>query len=88
MNTTDKNQLIEQIQNWQVADPNNRTAFVLLIEDDKFSSVIATDHTNMLKKALTSIMAENETIANIITQAVSICNLMPKTINQTPHDEA
>lgn len=88
MNTTDKKQLIEQIQNWQAADPKNRTAFVILIEDDNFSSGIATDHINMLKKALVSIMAENEPIANIITQAVSICNLMPKTINQTPHDEA
>lgn len=78
MNTTDKNQFIEQIQNWQQADPENRTAFVVLIEDDNFSSTIATDSLNMLKKALVSIMAENEPIANIITRAVSICNLMQK----------
>lgn len=78
MNTTDKNQLIEQISNWQAADPENRTTFVVLIEDDIFSSTIATDSLNMLKKALVSIMAENEPIANIITQAVSICNLMQK----------
>lgn len=52
MNTTDKNQFIEQIQNWQQADPENRTAFVVLIEDDNFSSTIATDSLNMLKKSL------------------------------------
>lgn len=52
MNTTDKNQFIEQIQNWQQADPENRTAFVVLIEDDNFSSTIATDSLNMLKKNL------------------------------------
>lgn len=88
MNTTDKNQFIEQIQNWQQADPENRTAFVVLIEDDYFSSTIATDSLNMLKKALVSIMAENEPIANIITRAVSICNLMQKNNYQTPPHEA
>ena len=88
MNTTDKNQFIEQIQNWQQADPENRTSFVVLIEDDNFSSTIATDSLNMLKKALVSIMAENEPIANIITRAVSICNLMQKNNYQTPPHEA
>lgn len=42
----------------------------------------------MLKKALVSIMAENEPIANIITQAISICNLMQKNNYQTPPHEA
>ena len=90
MNTTDKNQFIEQIQNWQQADPKNRTSFVVLIEDDNFSSTIATDSLNMLKmkKSLVSIMAENEPIANIITRAVSICNLMQKNNYQTPPHEA
>lgn len=88
MNTTDKNQFIEQIQNWQQADPKNRTSFVVLIEDDNFSSTIATDSLNMLKKALVAIMAENEPIANIITQAISICNLMQKNNYPTPPHEA
>lgn len=46
MNTTDKNQLIEQISNWQAADPENRTTFVVLIEDDIFSSTNTSSNEN------------------------------------------
>mgnify|MGYP001067601379 CR=1 FL=1 len=53
MNTTDKNQFIEQIQNWQQADPENRTAFVVLIEQPiSLTTEYAEDNTQRFSREI------------------------------------
>lgn len=69
MSKNDKRiQLFEQIKSWHKENEEERMVFAILVENDCFTSAIASDNTDKLVNVFLNMMETNE-VADVILKA-------------------
>lgn len=67
----ERRQLFKQIKSWHKGNKEERMVFAILVENDRFTSAIASDNTDKLVNAFLSMM-ETKEVAKVILKAALV----------------
>ena len=67
----ERRQLIKQIKSWHKGNKEERMVFAILVENDSFTSAIASDNTDKLVNAFLNMM-ETKVVAEVILKAALV----------------
>lgn len=73
----ERRQLIEQIESWHKENEEERMVFAILVENDRFTSAIASDNTDKLVNAFLNMM-ETKVVADVILKAALVYTINQK----------
>lgn len=67
----ERRQLFKQIKSWHKENKEERMVFAILVENDRFTSAIASDNTDKLVNAFLNMM-ETKEVAKVILKAALV----------------
>lgn len=84
MSKNDKRrQLLEQITSWHKENEEKRMVFAIFVENDSFTSAVASDNTDKLVNAFLNMMEAKE-VAEVILKAALVYTTNQKRAKRDP----